>query len=220
MSLLVLHVDDDPDIRELVEISLGLDTEITVISCANGDEALLAAGDLPDLILCDVMMPGMDGITVLARLRETAKTANIPVIFMTARAQNNEIEKFKLLGAAAVLTKPFDPRKLAGIVREHVYLHQMDAAQCSFIERMRADAGLLKECRRTMLEGSDAPNQLEVIQSCVHKLAGSAGVFNFNFVSAAAAAVEEDIIELRAGRCVPGSVEANLDTLLECIARE
>lgn len=219
MSFLILHVDDDSDIRELVEISLGLEPEFKTISCANGDDALKAAADLaPDLILCDVMMPGMDGITVLTRLRECPNTAKIPVIFMTARARNDEIEKFKLLGAAAVLTKPFDPRQLANIVREYLYSRQMDAARCGFIERMHTDAALLRDCRQMMCNASDGSDYLEFFQSCVHKLSGSAGVYNFSFVSSAAAALEEEIIEMRAGRGAPGRIAANLDALLDCIA--
>ena len=109
MSFRILHVDDDPDIRAVVELSLGLDPEFSVISCAHADDALaMAAERAPDLILCDVTMPGMDGPTMLARLHENARTAKIPVVFVTARAQAGELERLKLRGAAAVFTKPFD----------------------------------------------------------------------------------------------------------------
>lgn len=116
--LRVLHVDDEPDIRELVEISLGLDPELSLKSCASGLAALSAAADWsPDVILMDVMMPVMDGPQTLGRLRGQPSTAAIPVVFMTARAQTLELAHFISLGAAGVIPKPFDPMTLAGAVR-------------------------------------------------------------------------------------------------------
>ncbi|RYY83161.1 MAG: response regulator, partial [Comamonadaceae bacterium] len=71
----------------------------------------------PDLLLLDVMMPGMDGPTTLARLRERPGTARTPVVFMTAKVQASEIEHYKALGALGVVTKPFDPMGLAAQVQ-------------------------------------------------------------------------------------------------------
>lgn len=221
MSLRVIHVDDDPDIREVVGLSLHLDSEITVISCADGDDALARAAEYaPDLILCDVMMPGMDGATLLARLRGNPQTAKIPVMFMTARAQTSELEQLKLLGAAAVFTKPFDPINLAAMVRRQLHSAKLDAACYDFVERVRTDAAMLAEYRRILSDNSSSPNLLNDFQSRVHKLSGAAGVFDFHAVSSTASALEEAIVERRAGRGAPGMVEANLDALLECIERE
>jgi CheY-like chemotaxis protein len=120
-TLRILHVDDEPDIRVIVELSLSLDPELSVRSCASGTDALATAADwLPDMILCDVMMPIMDGPATLARLRECPQTVHIPVVFMTARAQTRELEHFKSLGAAGVIAKPFDPMTLANSVRCHL----------------------------------------------------------------------------------------------------
>ncbi len=120
-SLRILHVDDEPDIREVVELSLGLDPALSVRSCASGADALAMAADWsPDMILCDVMMPVMDGPATLARLRECPHTVNTPVVFMTARAQTRELEYFKSLGAIGVIPKPFDPMTLANAVRCHL----------------------------------------------------------------------------------------------------
>jgi len=116
--LRVLHVDDEPDIRAIVQIALRLDPEISLQNCGSGADALIVAADkVPDLILLDVMMPDMDGPTTLAHLRESPKTANIPVVFMTARAQPRELKHFLSLGAAGVIAKPFDPMQLAAEVR-------------------------------------------------------------------------------------------------------
>ncbi|WP_066557228.1 response regulator [Croceicoccus bisphenolivorans] len=110
----VLYVDDEPDIREIVCLSLELEPSLDVRDCSSGAEALEVACEWqPDLILLDVMMPGMDGPTTLARLRDMAETAAIPVVFITARVQPGESDHFLSLGAVGVLAKPFDPMTLA-----------------------------------------------------------------------------------------------------------
>ncbi len=120
-AIRILHVDDEPDIREVVDMSLGLNPEFEVRACSSGAEAVAAAIEWsPALILLDVMMPGMDGPTTLLQLHENAQTANIPVLFMTARAQAREIEHFIALGAKGVISKPFDPMTLASEVSSHL----------------------------------------------------------------------------------------------------
>lgn len=120
MPLTLMHVDDEPDIREVAAISLQLDPDITLISAPSGQDALdqLAGGLRPDVILLDVMMPSLDGPGVLSRLQQMESTADIPVIFMTARAQSNEVDRLRALGAVGVIIKPFDPMSLAGQVRD------------------------------------------------------------------------------------------------------
>jgi two-component system OmpR family response regulator len=117
----VLYVDDEPDIREVVELALSLDPTLWARSCASGKQAIAAAPEWsPDIILCDVVMPGLNGPETLARLRACPQTADIPFLFMTSRAQAREIEHFKSLGAAGVIIKPFDPMTLAASVRSHL----------------------------------------------------------------------------------------------------
>jgi DNA-binding response OmpR family regulator len=120
-ALRILHVDDEPDIREVVEISLGLDPDFMSRSSGSGQEALAVAADwVPDVILLDVMMPLMDGPETLAQLRANTRTVDIPIIFMTARAQVQEVVRLQALGAIAVIAKPFDPITLAATVRAHI----------------------------------------------------------------------------------------------------
>lgn len=110
----ILYVDDEADIREIVSMSLSLDPDITVETVSSGAEALAAVRkSLPDVILLDVMMPEMDGPTTLFRLRERPESRGVPVVFMTARTQGREIQRFKELGALGVIAKPFDPIALA-----------------------------------------------------------------------------------------------------------
>ncbi len=121
-AIRILHVDDEPDIREVVDMSLGLNPDFEVRACSSGAEAVAAAIEWsPALILLDVMMPGMDGPTTLLQLHQCAQTANIPVLFMTARAQAREIEHFIALGAKGVISKPFDPMTLASQVSNHLH---------------------------------------------------------------------------------------------------
>ena len=84
-----------------------------VASCESGADALAQAPDfMPDLVLLDVMMPGMDGPMTLAELRKLPSCSDVAVVFMTAKAQPGEIAKFRSLGAVDVITKPFDPLTL------------------------------------------------------------------------------------------------------------
>ncbi len=123
----ILHVDDEPDIRELVDMSLALNSDFQVRACSSGVEAIKTAAEWsPYLILLDVMMPGMDGPTTLTKLRKNQKTAEIPVVFMTARAQAREVEEFIALGAQGVISKPFDPMTLASEVQGHLQAVKRD----------------------------------------------------------------------------------------------
>lgn len=113
----ILYVEDDPDIREVVEFALE-DEGFDLIACASGQEALAKAQGLTvDVLLLDVMMPGMDGPTTLAGLRALPLMAATPVIFMTAKVQMAEIESYQLIGALGVIAKPFDAMTLADDIR-------------------------------------------------------------------------------------------------------
>jgi DNA-binding response OmpR family regulator len=116
----ILYVDDEPDIREVAQMSLELDPNLEVRVCSSGREAIcLAVEWQPDLILLDVMMPEMDGPATLRALRETA-AAQVPVLFITARSQAAEVEALLKTGAVGVIAKPFDPMVLAESVKAHL----------------------------------------------------------------------------------------------------
>lgn len=118
----VLHVDDEPDIREVAAFALEMDPEIVVCSAASGREALdiVGGGYSPDVVLLDVMMPELDGPGTLERLRLIPGHGETPVVFMTARAQSHELDRFLGLGAIAVIIKPFDPMTLGQQLRDHL----------------------------------------------------------------------------------------------------
>jgi two-component system, OmpR family, response regulator len=115
----VMLVEDEPDIQVIARIALEKFGKLNVTVCGSGAEAIQVAQSLnPDIILLDVMMPGMDGPATLAKMRQTPLLSAIPVIFMTAKAQPNELVYYEKLGAIGVIHKPFDPTTLAAAVRE------------------------------------------------------------------------------------------------------
>lgn len=115
----ILLVEDDPDIQAVARLALEALGGFTVEMCDSGLEAVRTALVFaPDLILLDVMMPGMDGPSTLRALREVRRTAVIPVIFMTAKGQADEIVQYKAMGALNVISKPFDPMTLPAIIRD------------------------------------------------------------------------------------------------------
>src|ERR1700736_336455 len=162
-ALRVLHVDDEADIREVVEISLGFDPAFVTRSCSSGQEALAVASEWqPDIILLDGMMPVMDGPATLLRLRENTQTATIPVVFMTARAQTRELDRFRSLGAVGVIPKPLNPMTLAASVHSYVPPPDdpLDELRGAFLQRARKDAVALADLRILLGGGSNTPATL------------------------------------------------------------
>jgi CheY-like chemotaxis protein len=222
-SLRVLHVDDEPDIREVVEMSLGLDPEFVIRSCASGADALMTSAEWPpDLILLDVMMPVMDGPTTLRHLRQSPATTNTPVVFMTARAQPREIESFAALGAVGVIAKPFDPMTLAGAVRRFVRPPKAALATLrdGFLQRARSDAAALAPYRVALRPDAHSVPAIEQIKAIAHGLAGAGGIFGFPAISDKSAALARAAEAMLEGTGGAAEVEQCLDKLLGEIERE
>lgn len=201
----ILHVDDEPDIREVVEASLALDPDFAVQSCGTGDDAIAVAADWrPNMILLDVVMPIMDGPATLAHLRDNPATSYIPVVFMTARAQTQELERFRALGAEGVIAKPFDPMTLAASVRSYLAdetnietvrksLVRRELRK-SFVRRAKMDAAVLIPYSSAEEERLDSPVALRRIRDVAHGLAGTGGVFGFEQLSGEAEALEDAVV--------------------------
>ncbi|MDP3277815.1 MAG: response regulator [Deltaproteobacteria bacterium] len=114
----VLLVDDEPDIRKVGALCLRAIGKFEVLVASSAAEGLaLAERELPDAILLDVMMPGMDGPTMLLKLQSNALTARIPVVFLTAKVYPPDRDFYLNLGAVGVIPKPFDPMLLAQNLR-------------------------------------------------------------------------------------------------------
>jgi len=213
----LLHIDDEPDIREIIALSLSLDPAFTVRSCESGADGLFAAAQWgPDVILLDVMMPVMDGPATLAGLQQNPATATIPVIIMTARAQIRELDRFRALGAVGVIAKPFDPMTIAASVRS--YLPQiaapLDGLRTAFLQRVRRDITALAEHRARLAGGMASAQAMDDIKQIAHGLAGAGGIYGFAELSNAAATVEEVTLAGAAGNR-SSNVLAALDDLID-----
>src|SRR6201986_1369285 len=115
----ILIIDDEADIREVTALSLETMAGWQVILAPSGAQGIRHASlEQPDAILLDVMMPDIDGPTTFQILKQNANTAHIPVLLLTAKVQGQDRRKLDELGAAAILSKPFDPLTLADQISE------------------------------------------------------------------------------------------------------
>jgi CheY-like chemotaxis protein len=206
----VLYVDDDPDICQVVRASLGLMAGLRVHTAGSGEAAIDLAFELqPDLILMDVMMPGLDGPSTLKRIRNSPAIDAIPVIFLTAKVLPAEVDHLLHLGAIGVIGKPFDPLKLgselmalwetaAGLPTAHcaqaAVKDQVNSLSEDFLRRTRNDVARLT----TMFEGSGwgDPGMLKGAERLAHSIHGAGAMFGFPQLSAAAEVIERLVGEI------------------------
>jgi DNA-binding response OmpR family regulator len=116
----VLAADDEPDIREVVQVSLGEEFQIQTVSDGfrAWDYLETAENSIPDLVILDVMMPKMDGFSVLEHIREHNETSDIPVLMLTSRSREEDVVRALESGADDFLAKPFNKSELVGRVRQ------------------------------------------------------------------------------------------------------
>lgn len=111
----ILCIDDDPYILKVTAGSLEIVGGMQVALCESGEEGLQIAHEMkPDLMLVDVMMPNMNGLAVLEKVLADEDLCKIPVVLMTARTREKEVDQYLKEGATAVISKPFDPMTLPG----------------------------------------------------------------------------------------------------------
>ena len=116
----ILIADDEPYILNILDFSLGAEG-YTVVQAVDGQAALSLAGQHePDLIILDVMMPGIDGYEACKRLKEDPQTKSIPVVLLTARNSLEDRRRGEEVGADGYMTKPFSPQRLLDLVQEHL----------------------------------------------------------------------------------------------------
>ena len=109
----ICYVEDDEDIQRIVRLSLERLGKMTVELVSDPNlaiDAIKAFG--PDLVLLDWMMPGMDGPTLFRKMKTLPETASLPVVFITAKATQRDMDELVALGAAATISKPFSPKDL------------------------------------------------------------------------------------------------------------
>ncbi len=117
-SITVVYVEDDPDLRALIEIVFERAGALRMVTCESTPDVLDRIRDAqPDIVLLDVMMPGLDGRAVASGMLADPALAHVPFVFMTARAQPQELAGLYQLGAIGLISKPFDAVKLPDEVR-------------------------------------------------------------------------------------------------------
>jgi DNA-binding response OmpR family regulator len=202
----ITWIEDAPDIRTVGEISLGQIGGFTLDLCASGEEALVrTAAFNPDLIILDVMMPGMDGIETYKRLRKIPSLENTPIIFLTAKAMSNEIVVYRSLGAAAVIAKPFDPlalpERLRGIWRKIMgdrsppvqdQLRALLRTHCAALNEQIGTVGDLLDEGLSAKDGKAFDNAL----SLTRQIKGDSGSLGYPELAAAAASLGENLRRL------------------------
>ncbi len=204
----ILCVDDERDILDVASMCLEMVGGYQVTCCESGQAALdaLDGGMTPDLILLDVMMPGMNGPETLAAVRRRAKFDAVPIVFMTARVQEAEVRAYLRLGVTAVIPKPFDPMKLPGElgmiwnafneVREAVVI-ESDVAERMMELRVRYVAALgdhisrLEEWRTRLARGEMLAAERPELKGVAHRLAGTGKTYGFADVSEAARLIDD-----------------------------
>jgi two-component system, OmpR family, response regulator len=205
----VIYVDDDPDICEVVKTTLCMMANLRVYTAASGERAIeLALEIVPDLVLMDIMMPGLDGPSTLKRLRGNAALAHIPVIFMTAKLLPAEVAQFLGLGAIGVIGKPFDPLKLcdelfalwskAGMERAAQaaggessnpgIAAKIASLSDTFLGRTAGDVLRLEEIIARIRQGERS--LLSEVERLAHRIHGAGHMFGFPQVSASGASIE------------------------------
>ena len=123
----VLLVEDETHIRTVIEYNLRRDG-FEVFEAEDGSDAVRLVQEIkPDLVLLDWMMPDRSGLEILAELKRSAGTKHIPIVMLTARGDESDIQRAGEVGAAAYITKPFAPRKLSPIIRKVLQEHMQTA---------------------------------------------------------------------------------------------
>jgi two-component system OmpR family response regulator len=212
----VLYVDDDPDICSIVQATLRLVPGLNVQTADSGERAIDLAYELrPDLVLMDVMMPGLDGPSTFKRMRESALLAKMPVIFMTAKVLPAQIAQLLQLGAIGVIVKPFDPLKLyselfslwnKGNATQRRSIEsggpvevqaQVDSLTASFLQRVWTDVINLAK----MIERGQAGDRsvFPEIERICHSIHGAGAMFGFPKISTEGGAMSRMIATITAG---------------------
>jgi len=224
----VLYVEDEPDIRTVAQIALESVGGFDVRMCSSGEEAVrLAAESPPDVVLLDVMMPGMDGPATLDAIRDLPGLANTPIVFLTAKISPPDVERLRGLGATDVIGKPFDPMSLAQHVREIWDRHHAAAVDDDLDDRLAALSREYASGIPARLSAFDAALDvlrredresaaLEELNWNAHALAGSAGTFGFAELGECAARLEVACGQIADRSEVPSSDDiARLEALID-----
>jgi len=225
----VLLVDDDPDVGALVSLALGQVEGYTVQVCGSSIDALEHARSFqPDLILLDVMMPGMDGPETLKALRANETTASIPVIFMSAGVDRHDAPQYQKLGAMGVIPKPFDPALLPATLRgicsgqpiKQAHPRNFDDLRGAYLSELPEKADAMAALAAALVAGGWHKPTVESLMHMAHRLAGSSGLYRVDGLARAAGILEANLKRLlEAPRWPPSRPPDDVATLVKALAR-
>jgi diguanylate cyclase (GGDEF)-like protein len=222
----ILMVEDEPDIQAVAQLALEALGGFQVRICGSGQEGVQAATAFaPDLVILDVMMPGMDGPSTLRALRALPAASTTPVIFMTAKVQPQEIAEYRAMGVLDVIAKPFDPMTLADTVRS-IWEQRRPSPAVTNLEALAenftaslADKLSAIDAEWQQLRRSWDAEALARLHRLVHGLNGASGTLGHSALSQAAQAVEHALAAL--DRLVPPNARQReqIDSMLLALRR-
>jgi two-component system, OmpR family, response regulator len=225
----ILVIDDDPDLLAVVSLALTTLGGYTVHTCGvAADAADCAECFRPDMILLDIMMPGVDGFAVLRSLRRIDATAGTPIVLISGAVRPQDTPGYESLGCTGVIAKPFDPAGLPAQLEafwDHDLEGRREAHRREFEALRRAYLGELAEKLRTMEETAAAlaaggwdRSRLELLHHLVHRMAGSSGLYRLPELSRSAGALEGILKRILGGTTWPPSTSpAALTTLVRAV---
>jgi diguanylate cyclase (GGDEF)-like protein len=199
----ILLIDDEPDILTVTRTSLEVMGDFSVISSSSATEALANLEKFyPDLIMVDVMMPELDGISFVRRLKTMSRFSHIPVVFLTARTQPDDVERYRGEGAVDVISKPFAPEELvqklnrvlpaeppAGQAADELAAKLLSLRQ-AFRDQLPSKLRDIEKLWQVILEEGENWQNLYQFYRLTHNLTGSGATFGYNTLSIIARILE------------------------------
>ena len=201
----ILLVDDDLDILIVTKMALEVVGDFITDSCSSAQEALDYLREYrPDLILVDVMMPDLDGISFVKQLKEIPLYSRIPVIFMTARTQTQDIEGYRAAGVLDIISKPFDPEEL--VIKLNDFLQvlpdqetltegeissKLEQLQELYRERLPGKLREVDLLWSQILCGGENRETVRKLHRLLHNITGAGATFGFKGLSQVAGALEK-----------------------------
>jgi two-component system OmpR family response regulator len=224
----VLLVDNDPDFGDLISLILGQEEGYTVRVCRSSGDALASAQSFrPDLILLDVMMPGMDGPETLRALRANETTASIPVIFMSAGVNWHDAPRFQKLGALGVIPKPFEGTLLPAMLRricsgqpiKQSFPTDFDALREAYLRELPEAVSAMAALAAALVASGWQKPTVESLMQMAHRLSGSSGLYRVDGVARAAGVLGAMLRRLlEAPRWPPSRPPSEVATLIKALA--
>ncbi|NBX04177.1 MAG: response regulator [Alphaproteobacteria bacterium] len=198
----ILYIDDDRDILSVARLALEKIGGFHVDTCSNSSKGIaVAEATQPDLIMLDVMMPGVDGPSLLRSLKTNVQLCGTPVVFMTARVQSAEMDKYAACGSAGVIPKPFNPMTLPKELNALWQAYQttihnnmtcgLEDLRQQYLRNLPTKRAEIEAFWRQVRMGKVSRGGTQKVERVVHNLAGSGEIYGYRALSRSARLLEE-----------------------------